>query len=203
MQRRGRIQLRADERGGTRETGKGRANARERRISEKKGRVEKGRIYPLQRFVSFAWGKALVAGGPCSLARWEPEKGPSQTFTTIPTVYSHPPMYASSAWKSTPRDGRIAIVGLVSAIVQLVDFGGSSNVLMNSTLTSMRCPEPFRTLKRSLFKGSNPFPFQSADRIHACRRRVRLLRMDQSLLCSLARKDLPLFLRQLASDLCQ
>jgi hypothetical protein len=51
MERRGRIQLRADEEGGKREASKGLADARKRRVSEKEGRVEKGRIYPQ----CFAW----------------------------------------------------------------------------------------------------------------------------------------------------
>jgi len=53
MERRGRIQLRADEEGGKREASKGLADARKRRVSEKEGRVEKRRIYPR----CFAWGK--------------------------------------------------------------------------------------------------------------------------------------------------
>jgi hypothetical protein len=50
MERRGRIQLIPDERGGTREVGQGLADIQKRRVSEKEGRVEKGRMYPLQRF---------------------------------------------------------------------------------------------------------------------------------------------------------
>jgi hypothetical protein len=47
MERRGRIQLIPDERGRTREVSQGFVDTRKRRVLEKEGRVEKGRIYPL------------------------------------------------------------------------------------------------------------------------------------------------------------